>query len=392
MDLHKIAEQLNIADYPEELNDLSINPDTSRICDPAWIDHLEREYNVFGKYYPLIREAAIQLQNDNARLCWGQIIASYLEFCDVSHACQVPMPASDMTLAGNFLPLLILMTQLEHSVAEYRRRNMPEDMIKRNLYHYIDGIDIIKYESGHAAINKTYFNWLTKFAKAKLFNAHGFNFEIKALPSNICVLKDIKTSELIPVFTGGIFHRCGMSLGSAGFEGDSGCFCANFEESETTITGHACHNERADSHKSTFSKAEYDIFLRPGDPIVSVHIPRGTDISATNATQALKAGFQDAVLYYPEHAAKALWCQSWLLDPNLQTLLKHNSRIVQFGNLFTRYPVQSKGKEIFSFVYRKQMPLSDLPEKTSLEQALKQHYLNGKFIHAYAGVILPELL
>lgn len=392
MELQNIAAKLNITSYPDFLNNVRIDKQTNCICDPNWVDKLEQSHKVFGQYHALVREAAQQLQQDENRLYWGQVVSTVLPDCNVEEARQIPMPKSNNTLAGDFLPLLILMTQLKNCIAEYQKRGMPEDMIRRNLDHFVDGISIVERRTGRPAIDLTYFRWLVKFIKAKLFNSHGFNFEIKELPSNVCILQEINTAKLFPVFISGIFHHTGKPLGSAGCESADDSFEISFMETDTEIVAHGCCNGIAERCQSAFSKCDFRVFLRPGDPVISVHIPRGTDISASNAAQALKAGFEDAAAYYPDHGAKAIYCRSWLLDPTFKELLKPTAKIPAFGNLFTKFPSKSAGNEVFSFVFERSMPLDQLPERTSLERAIKQHYLNGKYIHAYAGVTLPELL
>ena len=69
--------------------------------------------------------------------------------------------------------------------------------------------------------------------------------------------------------------------------------------------------------------------------------------------------------------------------------MKEGSKIVAFGNRFNRYPGDSKGKEVFSFVFTTPVDdWNDLPENTTLERNLKKLYLSCGFVHAFAGVIL----
>ena len=392
MQLQQIAEELNILSYPDALNNVINHEDQQNIADINWLSDLESEYNVLGEYFPLVCEAATELQNSEALLSWGMIVSNYLSSCTVPEACQIPMPKRDGTIARDFLPLLILLTQLPTGVTEYRHREMPEDMIRRNLFHFVDGISIVKRKTDRPAIDQTYFNWLVKFVKAKIFNAHGFNFELRTLPDNVCVLQNKHAKTIHPVLIDTNMHRTGRVLSTAGYTDEEYSFKTVFSETADEFLAHPCINGLVSSAPASFPKADYHIAVRPGDSVLSVHIPRGTDISAQNASISLSAGFKDAQVFYPELDIKALYCSSWLLDPALKVLLKPGSNIPQFGNIFTRFPAKSAGKEVFSFVFPRVMPLEGLPETTSLERALKKHYLNGNFIHAYAGIVLPEAL
>jgi hypothetical protein len=53
--------------------------------------------------------------------------------------------------------------------------------------------------------------------------------------------------------------------------------------------------------------------------------------------------------------------------------------------------VESKGRAVFSFVFLKadvnNVVYEELPERTSLERALKKHYLDGGVIYEVEGFI-----
>lgn len=392
MKLQKIAEQLGITEYPEALNSITDWDGIPDISDPAWLEETENTYHVLGKYYSLVYQAAQELRNDKERYHWGMTVAKYLTKCNVPEARDIPMPQRNGTLAGDFMPLLSLLTLLPSGFEECRRRNMPEDMIRRNFDHIVDGISIVAYETGRPAINLVYFRWLVKFFKVTLFNCYGFNFEIRTLPGEVYVLQDKSDGTLFPVLYKGRIHHSGNIVNSAGCPETENFFYARVTETEDQYIAHPCINGLVSPNPKAFPKNRYRLVLQSGDAVLSVHIPRGTDISPQNAARSLSAAFKDAPLYYPEFNIKALYCHSWLLDPTFNDILKPGAKIPQFGNIFTRYPSKSTGKEVFGFVYRRPMPIEALPENTSLERALKQHYMNGKYILAYSGVVLPEQL
>ena len=392
MDITKLAEALRLTSYPDALNHINNWDGIPDISDPRWVEETENNYHILGKYYPLVLQAAQELQEDKYRYTWGMTVSKYLTRHGAAEARDIPMPATNETLAGDFLPLLILLTLLPAGIAECRRRKMPEDMIRRNFDHIADGISIVEYETGRPAVNLVYFRWLVKFFKAVLFNCYGFNFEIRSLPGEIYVLRDKQSGALSPIFYKGCFHYSGKVLNCAGCPETEDHFYAELTETEDQYIAHPCVNGLIKHDKKVFPKTQYSLVAKSGDMVLSVHIPRGTDISAQNAAKSFLAALKDAAIYYPEYNIKAFYCHSWLLDPTFNDLLKPGTKIPQFGNLFTRYPAKSAGKEVFSFVFRRPAPLEDLPENTSLERALKQHYINGNYILAYSGIVLPDQL
>ena len=312
--------------------------------------------------------------------------------CNISEARLIPVPPKDGSLVSDFLPLLILLTQLPACVNEYRQRNMPEDVIRDNLRHFKDGISIVKARTGTPGIDQTYFNWLVKFIKGTIFHRYGFNFEARELPKNIYVLQNRTNGSLVPVLKDTLIHQSGNILGNAGCTDTENSFITVFNESETEYTAHPSNNGLIEANLKVFNKDQYKLILKPGDHVLSVHIPRGANISRQQVIQSFKSGFNDAIKYYPDFSFIAIYCHSWLLDPNLEKLMNPNANIPQFGKLFTRCPAKSAGTEVFSFIFQRKMPLTDLPENTSLERAVKEHYINGKFVLAYTGIILPSHL
>jgi hypothetical protein len=83
---------------------------------------------------------------------------------------------------------------------------------------------------------------------------------------------------------------------------------------------------------------------------------------------------------FPERKPKIVYCNSWLLDPQLGELLGDESKIVAFGNRFMRFPYgEGNGRAGFSFVFLgyKEDDLASLPEDTGLRRKLKAFYLDG---------------
>ena len=83
-----------------------------------------------------------------------------------------------------------------------------------------------------------------------------------------------------------------------------------------------------------------------------------------------------------------MYCSSWLLDPQLGELLGENANITGFQNRYIRHPQKSAGMHVFGFVFPKRYgSFETLPEDSGLRRKLKQLYLDGGHIYAYAGVI-----
>ena len=74
-------------------------------------------------------------------------------------------------------------------------------------------------------------------------------------------------------------------------------------------------------------------------------------------------------------------CDSWLLNPNLELILKSESNVVKFMKLWTPVPFVSDNssqaiERVFGFGFKREN-LKNAPENTSLQKALKEYLLNG---------------
>ncbi len=81
------------------------------------------------------------------------------------------------------------------------------------------------------------------------------------------------------------------------------------------------------------------------------------------------------------------------MDPQLRLLLRPDANLVAFQSKYTVFPSKSSGKAVFRFVF--EMPDSspqDWPETTSLERALKKHYLSGHYIYEPGGFFFPSAI
>jgi len=307
----------------------------------------------------------------------------------VTEARSIPVPETDGTPAGDMMPMLILATLIPSSVEDYRRRGFSEDMIDRSLKAYAGGMSIVESRVGRPGVNKTYYSWLGLYAKTAIFNYGGFNFELRKTPPVATYLRNRQDGQVTVVMCSGTFHRDGMVLGTAGYADPEGSFAAEFRETEDAWYGHPVVEHRVSSQLTCFEKAQWECALAPGEDVLSIHIPRKTDLSAEAIDKAISGAMEIAKNSFPEFHIKTVFCSSWLMEPYLEKILGQKSRIYGFQSRFHRYPVKSAGKEVFSFVFTKNYEsLEELPENTTLERALKQRYLNGEFVYCFAGAIL----
>ena len=131
-----------------------------------------------------------------------------------------------------------------------------------------------------------------------------------------------------------------------------------------------------------------------GDPMVSIHIPSGADISAENCRKSLRLAKDFLARFFPAYAAAPIRCHSWLLSNDLRERLSETSRIREFQDLFDRTPTGDRSNGFIQWLYQTDdvKHIEPLTEKTSLQRSMKQYLLNGGVLDGVVGFIKEENL
>lgn len=118
--------------------------------------------------------------------------------------------------------------------------------------------------------------------------------------------------------------------------------------------------------------------LREDSRVLNVHIPgSGEPLSVELALQS----FEMAKEFYKDIIGEpfAVKCSSWLLYPEHEQMLKHDSNIYRFMKLFNciDYGIKKNNGDLYRIFGTEEKRIEYLPENTSLQRAYKKHLLNG---------------
>ena len=395
MELKELAQRLGVNTYPEALENVYKNLDTSDelICDEAFITALHEKYDLFGEYYDVVMAGARDLKEKEDLLTWGKLAYAYCKDATRHEASLMPMPPSDGSPAGDMLPVLALTREVPEVAKRYADRGFSEAQIKKNLENIRINMWVNQLAKGRISLYQGLYSWLAYYTKALIFDHKGFNYQPTGWPPRAKVLKNKKSGEYVILMEDGRFTKDGLVLGSAGATDESGAFEAAFAEDEDAFYGCVSEGGYVLPTRKRFEKTEWEVVLQYGDYVVNLHIPRNTCLDPAYITESFKEGLALAKKHYPELAPKCIVCTSWLIDPQLVKILGPDAKLSGFNGRFLKHPIKDPtGTGCIGFIWPGESgPVSEYSEKTSLQRGVKKLMLEGDFIRTTTGVLVDDL-
>ena len=124
---------------------------------------------------------------------------------------------------------------------------------------------------------------------------------------------------------------------------------------------------------------EYEMVQGQGKKCIHLHIPSDSRLERERLEDSVGRARDFFREKFPAYGDVQICCHSWLLSPTLREVLSPGSRILAFQELFD---IHVRGEdtagEYKQWVFkRSDLPLTELPENTSLQRRLKGYLLGG---------------
>ena len=367
------------------------------LADEEYYENLHNKYGILNLYRPLYNQAAVELAQNEPLARFMVLICRILRDRKNWKAnlagFERPKPKEGTSsFVYDMFDALALCSLADICYENMRKRKIPNeisrvvmDLPEKGIREYM-----IRHDGrpGHNLLE-----WLQYAIDGEYYRIGRFEIQLnKRFGIKAKVFKN-QEKEIVVLADGAELHKSGFALGAKGFEDKKGSWVANLKETETEWIGYRyLENAYVENTPVVLKKDDWTVVLSKDDFVVDLHIPSDGKLTpeSVDETIALVKDFMQK--YYPDYDYKAFTCSSWLLDPQLSSLLGENSNISMFNSRFTRMALKSDGDSVFYFVFRKpdtdrasRLNLECLPEQTTLERILKGHYLEGKVIYGTAG-------
>ncbi len=139
---------------------------------------------------------------------------------------------------------------------------------------------------------------------------------------------------------------------------------------------------------------EFEYVKDRGEPSLSVHIPS----DATLTCSELEKAYEEAEDFWERHEEAlcpygkpgSIRCCTWLLSPALEGLLPPDSGIRRFAQGYEIKTVFPERESFYRWLFAGKKEWEELPEKTSLQRAVKAYLASGGRIGEAFGQLKPN--
>ena len=306
-------------------------------------------------------------------------------------AFRVPeMPKTLDHLAGLF-PVLALLAGIPGMVAIYDKHQIPQTILEATLGDVKIWMD--DYRRINARPGLSSFWWHHLHLSGAIFRIGRLQFAHTHFSGSLKAYRNQATGQVCALSLSGITYRSdGQVDGTNGIFDRRTAWTASLKETERQVVGSPiCARGDAVKPELTLSFDRWQPVLEPGNGVLDVHIPEDGRLDH----EACGRSIRDAIVFFRTHfpnlEIKALVCTSWILDPQLQTILDSSANLCRFQRELYLYPIRSDDRQTFERVFHSTPDeIRRLQADTSLQKAIIKHVKAGNRMHAGGMFLLVD--
>lgn len=290
----------------------------------------------------------------------------------------------------DMLHLFPTMPAILKAAENFRKRNVPADVIANTMKIYTEVFDMTTHVYGRPFHSRQQMLWKWGAIHNRFIRIDRFNYDTPSHFLKNCNVYRSVDGEVVVLANKVQVHTSGHIVGAAGCKEEEGSFYAEVVETDTYIEGYPSTNGLIAKEKVRLPKPRWALSLTPEDLVPRIHIPAEgafDDETVGAAFERAKKIFKEC---FPDTPCKAFFCESWLMSEQLKDFLKPDSKILGFQKWFIKTPLRSGGADVFDFAFRghtidREHP-ETWPEDTTLQRGVKKLYMNGEFLHEGTGI------
>lgn len=365
------------------------------LIDPAYYDMLHEKYGILVNLLELYKAAAVKVGENEDLMLFTALLNRAMRdrsciMKDIASLSFPTAPEGEDTTPYDMIKALVMCPSIPVFYEDMKKRDLPEDVIVPSILIMERVVEAhMKKNDGRPGFSN--FDWHQLAYDGKLYRVNNLVLEFPARFPGIATVYQNTKGETVALASNVRFHRDGLPLGSKSYEDEEGAWTAEITEDDEAYTGYP-YVERGFVSKTpvTLKKSEWTPLFGGGALMISLHIPAKVNFSEEEVDKTIAYSREILAKHFPDYEYKTFFCASWLLNEQLADILGDDANTVKFCRRFKRIAMKDHGYAVFSFVFNvpTTTPVNELPEDTKLRRGLKQIYLDGKYIHQFAGYFL----
>ncbi|MDA0745657.1 MAG: acyltransferase domain-containing protein [bacterium] len=279
--------------------------------------------------------------------------------------------------AGTFY-LLLCLAAIPQIRATHRARGIPEQITRHTCQDlHIGAQRYHAISNGHLGIEPFLLSWHRLIASGDLHRLGRMQYLVRPFGGKLRAFRHRSSGRVLALSEPGISFD---AEGQIAREPDHPTVrTSHLLETPAEITGTPISSHGfALPKETTLSYAEWDCVLRPGDPVLEMHIPEGEPMTLEACHTSMQQALDFFPAYYPDRPFVAFACASWILNTQLEHMLSPTSNLVAYQRELYLFPRPYSGKDGLYFIfYQNDIDPTTAPRNTSLKRAVLDHLAAG---------------
>ncbi len=354
------------------------------IFDPERLRRINGKYNIFRVLLEHVIEAGEIIKKNPDLVLYNYIAAEVIaDRAPFNSLLSLP----DRGCAeSDHSPTYAILSHLEGAIAILEERSLPLEVISDSL----NGIEseMLAYGEFNGRYGtRGFVGWYTLFLRGEILRIGRLQYQFVKLSNPIRVFK---RGEDVAVLMDGVeMHRKGMIFGSLGQSDEEGKYFADIVKEGNTVRGYRT-NKYGEADPEPVTLEGYSEKLARGDNVLSVHITNSEPMSFELVKESFEAADVFFAKYYSDVGVKGYYIHSWLLEKRLRDIMGRDTNITRLADLFVGIPVRGGQHGVYMYLFgcSEDTPVEELPEKTSMQRAVKKYMLDGNYFFDKAGIRL----
>jgi hypothetical protein len=351
--------------------------------DPSYLAAAAREAGLDPDFAAALTVAARRIAADSV----VRLLARHVYYrlfrvptFDRQQAQRWPVPTAILGEDAGLFYLLALLGGLPEMRALYRAHGVPDAVARETLGDLQRWADHYRRRHGVWGIEPSEVPWFRLHFRGELYGLGRLQFEPGRWFLEAHAFRHRDLGVVMALSEDGIRYRPdGQRAGPDEPRDGEGVWTARLVLGKEWVIGHRITPEGSVQRAETrLARADWAEVLKPGDPVLHLHIPRGAPLDLAACRQSFERALEFFPLHFPERSFVAFACESWLLDAQLEQMLSASSNLVRFQRQMYLIPMVGNQTDVLDWIFDGEYSNpAQAPRDTVLRRAVLDHLRRG---------------